>query len=124
MLALPIEYSAEVCGHQSSEVCKEKQCASFQQQNQEFECLIKGMNHYLDYNVSVIAKNAVGKIKSDAVAVFLAGLFGEFLRPYMLINEFTIMLLRLNVKMLVGHWTVKLDRQNGRLFHWPNCTVV
>ena len=86
MLALPIEYSTEVCEpqsyHQPSEECREEQCASFQQQNQEFDCHIKGMNHYWNYNVSVLAKNAVGKVKSDAVAVFPVFL-GEFLRLYM-----------------------------------------
>ena len=24
------------------------------------------------------------------------------------------------MKVLVGHWTIKLGRQNRRLLHWPN----
>ena len=24
----------------------------------------------------------------------------------------------------IGHWTIKLGRQNGRLLHWPKCSCV
>ena len=29
-----------------------------------------------------------------------------------------------NKKILAGHWTIKLGRQNGRLLHWPKCSCV
>ena len=27
-------------------------------------------------------------------------------------------------KILAGHWTIKVGRQNGGLFHWPKCSCV
>ena len=28
------------------------------------------------------------------------------------------------LKILAGHWTIQLSRQNGRLFHWPKCSCM
>ena len=39
-------------------------------------------------------------------------------------TSFTIMRSRQKWQILAGHWTIKLGRQNGKLFHWPKFSCV